>query len=123
MKKIAFVGAAFLGLTMTSGAMAAWTADQEEVCGTLPNSKWSWVISYDTQTSTETSDPYNAGKSGNVFVDVTTTTTSVAQCTALNPQGKVNADHSVTVDLGSTSTSESVKVGQQCDGNQHNTCN
>ncbi|WP_353475022.1 hypothetical protein PVT71_15770 [Salipiger sp. H15] len=97
-------------------------------CGELPNSKWSWAVSYDTvtiggDTSTSTYDELRtAGR--NQFLDTYTVTTIEPTyeqvnitCTALNPQGKINLDHSTTIlgemtmiDPGSSSEEKTSQV-------------
>ncbi|WP_027998650.1 hypothetical protein [Sinorhizobium arboris] len=109
---------------MTSGAYAA-VVEGSNVCGELPNAKWSWAISYGEPVISggETSTAIGAISyqgNGNVGkAEVTTTTaptisTTTISCTALNPAGKVNADHSTTttvvetIDPGGSSTSNQV---------------
>ncbi|QFI69275.1 hypothetical protein [Sinorhizobium alkalisoli] len=123
MRKIAILTAATV-MGMTSGAFAA-VVDGSDICGELPNAKWSWAISYSQpvisggeQTTTLGDVSYNsAGNVGKADVTITTAptiSTVTVACTALNPAGKVNADHSTTVeqvttlDPGGSSTTNEV---------------
>ncbi|MCG5479579.1 hypothetical protein [Sinorhizobium alkalisoli] len=132
-KFVIFTAAAVMG--MTSGAFAA-VVSGSDVCGELPNGKWSWQITTEmvttggeTNVSSATSTSYsgNPDKNGYNGFETTTTTTTVAPtyqqvntiCTAINPAGKVNSDHSTAVpgelvmtDPGSTSsvTSDPLKI-------------
>ncbi|MFN7089211.1 MAG: hypothetical protein ACK4P4_01475 [Allorhizobium sp.] len=122
MKKLILAAAA---VTLMSGSAFA----DDSVCGSLPNSKWSWQVTTTTATiggETSLSSADSTKVAGQNTFLVTTTTTTVAPtfevtttiCTALNPQGKVNLDHSTSVvsepeliDAGGTTTSSSqVKV-------------
>jgi hypothetical protein len=85
----------------------------------LQNSGWSWQLSAVTTVS-DPSDPYAAGKSGNMFVDITTTTS--VNCVAVTPGGQVNTEQGTVLVEAGTSTTEKVKVEQQCDGAEHNSC-
>ena len=93
-------------IAMSTSAFAAVVAGSD-VCGELPNVKWTWSISSSTSTSggdtsTSMGDVSYIG-GGNVGkADVTTTTTAVIEtttniCTAINPAGVPNADHSTTM--------------------------
>lgn len=111
---LATAAAAFL---MTSAAMAETiNVPGGDVCGALPNAKWSWSISAGDPIL---GDPTINGDvsynhQGNVgSADVTQTSTAVTNCTAINPAGVPNADHSTTV-TGATTT---VDLGTQ------NVCN
>ncbi|GLQ55267.1 hypothetical protein [Devosia nitrariae] len=100
-----------LAASMLSGAPIAISTSAyaavvlgSDVCGELPNVKWSWIISSTTSTSggdtsTTMGDVAYQGNGNVGKADVTTTTSAVIEtttnvCTAINPQGKVNADHS-----------------------------
>ncbi|MDP2358892.1 MAG: hypothetical protein Q8M31_22935 [Beijerinckiaceae bacterium] len=101
-----YVLGAAAAVMMSTSAMAAVD------CGPLPNPKWSWSIGA-TTTSTQTEIigdiEYNRqGNVGKADVEITVTTTTV--CTALNPQGKVNLDHSTTISTSTTTMAEDVVV-------------
>ncbi len=141
--------AASVAFGIMSGGSTAIAADSS-VCGSLPNAKWSWSISYQTTTtgggvSSDSSSEIsysNGGKSGNINGTETTSTTTTTEptyeqtnviCTALNPQGKVNADHStvvvgeaVMIDPGSSTTdTTSEKIcgqGKDASGNPYPAC-
>ncbi|WP_324765381.1 hypothetical protein SO078_27050 (plasmid) [Sinorhizobium meliloti] len=97
---------------MTSGAYAA-VVEGSNVCGELPNAKWSWAISYGQpvisggETSTTIGDiTYqgngNVGKAEVTTITAPTISTATVTCTALNPTGKINADHSTTTTVVET---------------------
>ncbi|MBM3606250.1 MAG: hypothetical protein FJX25_16450 [Alphaproteobacteria bacterium] len=110
-----------LSMMSVTGAQAAVVAGSD-VCGELPNVKWSWLTEQQTVTSggEVSSNSYDQTRvaGNNTFLDTYTTTTVAPTfttintiCTALNPQGKVNLDHSVTImgepvqtDAGSSTT-------------------
>jgi hypothetical protein len=119
---------------MTAGAFAAANVSGSDQCGPLPNAKWSWQISTetirtggDTHVDTSSSVNYtgNPDKNGYNGFETTTTTTTIEPtyeqvnvvCTAVNPGGQVNADHSTSVagevklvDPGSSSSTNSDPV-------------
>jgi hypothetical protein len=122
----------------------AATVAGSETCGELPNVKWTWVITTavvrtggGTTTATDTANTFSsAGNNGipNNGWEVTSTTTTTAPtydqtnsiCTAVNPAGKVNLDHSTTVegtpvlvDAGGSSTEIDSEV-KICDNNNTN---
>lgn len=120
--KAILTAAAVMG--MTSGAFAA-VVQGSDVCGELPNAKWSWSISYGEpvisggETSTSIGNVAYQGNGNVGKADVTTITaptisTVTVSCTALNPAGKINADHSTAttitevLDPGGNSTSNEV---------------
>ncbi|OHV72730.1 hypothetical protein [Ensifer sp. LCM 4579] len=110
-KFVILAAAAMMGLT--SSAFAAVVANSD-VCGELPNGKWSWQVTTEvvrtggeTSVSSNTSVNYegNPNKNGYNGFETTTTTTTVTPtyeqtntiCVAINPAGKVNSDHSTSV--------------------------
>lgn len=117
-----------------SGAQAA-VVDGSDVCGELPNSSWSWVITTDTVTSggEVSTDTYDALRTAgnNQFLETFEVTIvaptyeqTTTNCTALNPAGKINLDHSTTiagelveVDPGSTGDPEKISNVKVCGPN------
>lgn len=95
-------------MIMVSGtAMAECPSGSEG----LPNSKWSWADGgSSTSSSTSFGDISYAGKSGNGWADVTTTTITTTICLAINPGGNVVDDKSTSVITTTTSVEEGVKV-------------
>ncbi|TGQ34632.1 hypothetical protein [Mesorhizobium sp. M00.F.Ca.ET.216.01.1.1] len=85
----------------------AAVVEGSDVCGELPNVKWSWEISSTSvqsggETSTTIGDVTYQGAFDQVGkADVTTTTSAIIEtttntCTAINPAGVPNDDHSTT---------------------------
>lgn len=102
--------AAALGLSIMSfGAANAAIVAGSDLCGELPNTRWSWSIDTSTVTTGgEVSTSYeefvrDAGPNS-FLVTITTTTTEPTfeatntSCTALNPAGKVVLDFSFTIE-------------------------
>jgi len=106
---------------MSSAASAAVVAGSDQ-CGELPNAKWSWSISTSDpvitggETTTTIGDvTYNKpGTVGSALVTTTTAptlSTTTVSCVAMNPQGKINTEHSTSMETtiviadGSTTSS------------------
>lgn len=103
-------------IVITTAAHAAIVAGSD-VCGELPNSKWTWSIKV-TEPQVILGDvtygsvTYN-GQSGNGSAPASQEVTTIPGstiCTAHNPAGKINADHSTTVG-GGEPTTETVSLG------------
>lgn len=106
MKLVSLAVLAMIG--MSSAASAAVVAGSEQ-CGELPNAKWSWSITASApvisggETSNSTGDvTYNKpGTVGSALVTTTTAptlSTTTVSCVAMNPQGKINTDHSTSME-------------------------
>jgi hypothetical protein len=120
------VSLAVLAAFATASAASAAVVAGSETCGELPNAKWSWNVNVGEpvlsggEITTSTGDvEYNKpGTVGTVLVTTTTAptiSTSTTTCTAINPQGKINAEHSTSLVSsivadpgGSTSSSQTV---------------
>lgn len=111
----------YLTFSLAALIVGAHTATAStEICGSLPNSKWSWEVSVSPETRSDPEVTYGdvsySGNSGNGTATQTTTvivTPGQTVCTALNPSGNVVADKSTTIGGGDPYTEETAIDGVQ----------